>query len=282
MDNIWQQHRSFILKIMAGLGILLVLWIIGSSVHDLSLSDRVRANKAKRSTLKRKEIPSKSAIADYEEAAEKLETRVRFLATRAGETRKGEELRRGLIGEILRKIELFTPENVDRYVQDARTQPKACVTELAGKASEYLSGKASLVNVVLERELDTVVQDMEDADIDRYLLCLRLIVDVIEIAIDERVFEVKSVSIAPPPGGRFEGEALFVREYPVNIEIRGGADAVLNFVERLNDPDRFVPVTEVRRIGADRSSKDKSLVVADLELAALKIDPGAEHVESAQ
>jgi hypothetical protein len=240
----------------------------------------VQTNKIKRAQLKRKEVPSKSTIADYREAVEKLEARVRFLAGRAGETRQGEDLRRGLISEILEKIELLTPENVDRYLQDARTQPKVCVVGLAGKANDHLAGKASLVNVVISRELSSVVQDMEDAELDRYLLCLRKIVDIVELAIEEGVFEVKNVSIGSPPGGKFEGERVFVREYPINVEIRGDAKAVLNFVERLNDPERFLPVTEVRKIAADRHSRDKSVVVADFEVAALLIDPGAESLGS--
>ena len=37
MDNIWQQHKTFILKILGGLGVCLICWIIGASLSDKSL-----------------------------------------------------------------------------------------------------------------------------------------------------------------------------------------------------------------------------------------------------
>ncbi|MHC4472583.1 MAG: hypothetical protein ACYS99_16660 [Planctomycetota bacterium] len=264
---------------MAGLGVFLVLLIVHCSMQDKSQGDWEDDNDGKRARISMKRVPTQETIDAHELAVEQIEGRVRFLAGKVGETRKGEDLRRGIINELLERIGMSSAATVDRYLQDARTAPKACVVGLAGKANEYLNNRASLVNVVLERELGSVVEDMEDAELDRYLICLNLIVQVLELAIDEQVYEVKTVSIGQPPGGRFEGEDVFVREYPVNIEIRGPADAVLEFIEKLNDPDRFVPVTELRQIRPDRNTQNKGIVVADLELAALKVDPDAEHVE---
>ena len=75
--------------------------------------------------------------------------------------------------EILTKIDLATPQNIEGYLNDARSSPKVCVVGLAGKASEYLAAKASLVNVVISRELPSVVGEMEETEIDRYLLELQ-------------------------------------------------------------------------------------------------------------
>jgi len=279
MDNLWEQHRTFILKVMAGAGVFLVLLVVHCSMQDKSQSDWETENAKKWSAISSKKVPSQTVIAEHQAALEKVEGRMRFLAVRVGETRKGEELRRGIISEILAGVGNSSPKRIDRYLHDARTAQKACIVDLASEVNEYLNNKASLVNVVLERDLGSVVEDMEDAELDRYLICLKLIMRVLELAIEQEVYEVKNVSIGSPPGGRFEGEAVFVREYPVNLEIRGPADSILEFLEELNDPDRFVPVTELRQVRPDRATRGKGIVIADMELAALKIDPDAEQVE---
>jgi hypothetical protein len=279
MDNLWEQHRTFILKAMAGAGVFLVLLIVHCSMQDKSQSDWETENAKKWTAISNKKVPSQTVIAEHQAACEQIESRMRFLAGKVGETRKGDELRRGIISEILTTVGTSSPKRIDRYLQDARTAQKACIVALAGEVNEYLNNKASLVNVVIERELGSVVEDMEDVELDRYLICLKLIMHVLELAIDEEVYEVKTVSIGSPPGGRFEGEAVFVREYPVNLELRGPADSILEFLERLNDPDRFIPVTELRQVRPDRATRGKGIVVADLELAALKIDTDAEQVE---
>jgi hypothetical protein len=207
---------------------------------------------------------------------ERLQERIHFLAGLAGETRKGDELRRGLITEILDRIGKNDPQTLNRYIQQSRSSPVSCLVGLAGDANDYLNGKASLVNVLIDEDLGSIVEGMEAAEIDRYLICLNLLVKVIETAIIEEVYEVKSVSLGAPPGGKFEGEDVFIREYPVNVEIRGPSGSILNFIERLNDPDQFIPVAELRQLRSDKAPRDQDLLLADFELSALRIDPDAE------
>jgi hypothetical protein len=279
MDNIWQQHKDFILKILGGLGVLLVFWIIWSSLTSESVADVKELNEGKAERLAARPVPDRSTIAAFQSAVEKLKVRVQNMAARVGEVRKGEDLRIGLIHDILNEIGKGDDESRRVFDGLARSSPKACLSRLKGAAVEYLVGRAGLSNVLLDEGLGLERLTIQDAEVDRYLIALDLIIKVVEIGIEEEVYEIKNISIGTPPGGRFEGTEVFLREYPVNMKVRGPSANVLRFIERLSDPERFIPVDQLRSFAPERSEREQGVVVADLDLMALAIDPDSPIAE---
>jgi Tfp pilus assembly protein PilO len=274
MDSLWQQHRTFILKLLGGLAVVLVCWIVGASMAEKSLSEEVSDNASLRRSLGAMQVPADEDIRAYQDAVDRLTGRLDFLAARIGETRKGDELRRGLIEEILASVNADTPANLSRYLDLSRTAPVACVVGLRGVARDQLAARAGLENVILPDEVIRIAE-MEMSQVDRYLLTIKLVVEVVKIAIDVGLAEIKQIKWSAPSGGRFGGEDLFVREYPVSIELRGAADAMLSFIERVTGPDDFIAIREMSKCGTPRSERDQSMVTAEFEFMAIRIDPDA-------
>ncbi len=274
MDSLWQQHRTFILKILGGLLVVLVCWIVGASMSEKTLSEQVSANESIRYTLRRQEVPDPADIEAYQNAVDRMTARLDFLANRIGETRQGDELRQGLIKEILALVEADTPENVKRYLELSRSAPVPCVVGLRGVARDRLVSRGGLENMILPDEVIRL-QEMDPSQADRYLLTMKLIVKVVIIAIEEGLTEVKSIKWSTPTKGRFGGDDLFVREYPVNIELRGPADAMLSFIHRVTSPEEFIAIKQLSNFGTERSERDKSVVTAEFDFMALRVDPEA-------
>jgi hypothetical protein len=276
MDSFWQQHRTFILKILGGLLVVIVCWIIGSSLTERSLADLERDVATQRSEVKRLEVPSPDSISGYAKALASLDTRIRETAARVGETRKGDELPAQVFRDILQMIGKDTEPIREAYRRLAAQDPMSCVTKLVGESREYLEDRAGPANVQIDGDLGFARPDFEAAEAPRYLMALRLIVRVVNAAIEERVLEVKSIGIGSPPLGKFEGGDVFLREYPVSMTIRGTSASVLALLGRLNDPAAFVPVKALRRLVPDKSERNKDIVIADLDVLALHIDPESE------
>ncbi|MEN8150660.1 MAG: hypothetical protein ABFS86_12630 [Planctomycetota bacterium] len=276
MDSIWQQHKSFILKILAGLGVCLVCWIIGASLSDANLSDLEKGNRSSRRRIKTTEVPDSATTGAVREAATKLENRIVFTAQRIGETREGEDLRRGIIEGLLRRYGMESDADRDRYLNMARQSPVACVIDLAGKARDYLITMAGRNSVLLTEDVGYDKLSMEAGQFDRYLITLDSIVTIAETAIRCGVREVRSISIGTPPGGRFEGEDVFIREYPVTVQLRGPSKSLIQFIESLNDPDRLLVLTDLDYIRRDKSNRDPDMLIGNMVISALRIDPKAE------
>ncbi len=274
MDSLWQQHRAFILKIGGGLLVVLVCWIVGASMTEQTLSEQVSRNTSLRRGLNAMRVPARGDIAEYQDAVDRLNGRLDFLANRIGETRKGDELRRGLIEEILASVNADSTDNITRFLDLSRSAPVACVVGLRGIARDQLSSRAGLENVILPDEVLRIT-DMPESQADRYLLTMKLVIEVVKLAIDEGLAEVKAIRWSTPSGAGFGGEDQFVREYPVSIELRGAADAMLSFIERVAGPDDFIAIRSMGKCGTQRSERDKSMVTAEFEFMALRIDTDA-------
>jgi Tfp pilus assembly protein PilO len=275
MDSLWQQHRTFILKVLGGLLVVLVCWIIGSSMTEGNLSKMADDNASMRSGLSRKKVPSSADTTAFQNAVDRLETRVEFLADQIGETRKGDDLRRGLIEEILASVQADTPENITRFLGLSRTSPVACVVGLRGIAKDELMTLAGLQNVILPDEVLRIVE-MDASQADRYLMTIKLVVEVVKIAIEEGLIEVKSIKWEGTAASRFAGEDLFVREYPVTIELRGPSVAMLNFLAKVTSAEHFLPIRKIGKLGHDRSERDPEVMTAEIEFMSLRVDPQAE------
>lgn len=276
MDSIWQQHRTFILKILGGLGVCLLIYIVWSSVSGPGVERITAGSKLAARDIGQIDVPSSEAEDAVAERARILAARIEYTGQRIGETRTGDDLRDSLIREILKRIGRDDEEKVRSVLTTARRTPLGTMTELIDETREHLITKAGYQNVLIDEDLGFATLDLEAAELPRYLLTLRLIIDFCHIAIEERVYEVRQIGISPPPIGRFQGEEAFVREYPLNVQFRGSSESVLRVIARLNRPDAMIPIAGVRRIGRDRSDRNPDTILADMDLLALRVDTQAD------
>lgn len=279
MEHIWQQHRTFILKILAGVFVVLVIWIAGESMTDQSVSSMAQANEGVRRGVSRGEVPADSDTAKIEAAVREMEDQLLFVAQKVGETRKGEELRRAVIARILEQMGENTAENRNLALKATRQGVNVVVPRLVGEALAYLDNQARLAGVIFTDSLGFDKSELEPGELDRYLLTLDLILRVARLAIEEGVTEVKTIGVSTPGGGRFREEEGFIRECPFNFEVRGPSESVLRFLERLNDPEHFIVVKNLTRMERDRGVRDENSITARIEMTGLRIDTDAKGEE---
>ena len=200
--------------------------------------------------------------------------RVHSLAAEFGKVSEASEFRREIIRDILLEVEKNDPAVLAAYSNSARSSPISVVLDLQSDARDYLNRKAGVANVLLPDEIGQVA-GLDASQVDRYLIGLELAIRVVKIAIEEELFEVKSIGINTNAGGGFADEDEFIRVFPVDIDVRGPAESILSFLERLNDPKNFIPVEELRKLAADRNERDPSIQTAELKLLALRFDLGS-------
>lgn len=273
MDNLWQRHRTFILKILAGLGVCLFAWIIGSSLSGGDFDQKVALAANMRREIRQTDAPATESTSDYREAAEVLRNRILPVANAVGETRTDEDLRRGLLKELLEAVGKDPAADFDAYLALSRQSAQACVTRLVGDAATALRKEAARKNVFIDENLGFDKREVTSSDLDRYLLTLKNIVHVVRMGIEEGAYEVREIGILQPPGGRFAGEKTFIREYPYSVEYRAPTGVLLRLLARMNDPQHFVPMSSLRRFQSDRQGRDEDVMVMTVELKALRILP---------
>lgn len=272
MDSFWQQHRTFVLKIAGGLVVVLVCWIIGSSFTDESLDEMAARNDATRMSIARMKVPDPADTAAFKASVDKLEARVQSVAAKVGKVVTAQEFRGEIIRDILELVGKGSPANVAKYSSTARSSPLSVAVQLQSDAREFLNRKAGLANVLLVSDFGSLAS-LDESQVDRYLIGLELAIRIVNLAIEEGLYEVKDLDIDTLAGGRFAEADEFIRDFPVTVVVRGQAAAIVGFFERMNDPADFIPVAELR-VAADKNERDPSVQTARLRVSALRIDLG--------
>ena len=275
MDDIWQRHRKFILWIGAGLGVCLVMLIVFSAGWDRSVPELAAINDDLRKKTREKQVPTPEDTDAVLDAKDRLEARIDYVANKVGVTGGGGDLTEKLVRKILGAIDKENDVTVNRYLDLARRTPKSCIVGLEGDVREHLSNKASLENVVLPESLGFTNMELESTELTRYLITLDLVIHLVDLAIEERLIEVKGILIETPSTGRFKTADAFIADYPVQLAIRGHSLSVLKFVERLNSAERFVPMRQLQKLGRERAERDEDVVTAVMDLMALRIRLGS-------
>ena len=101
MDNIWQRHRTFILWILAGFGVLLVGLIVLSMSHDKDVDDIASASGSIRKTIRDTEVPASDDTDLVRDAKDRLDARVEYVADKVGMTGEGGDLTDSLVRKML-------------------------------------------------------------------------------------------------------------------------------------------------------------------------------------
>lgn len=260
MDSFWQQHRSFILKILAGLLVAIVCWAIGSSLVEKSLGDRKAELDKRDASLASQRAPSDPSLAELGSKVDLMDGRVRGIAQSIGYTARPEDpesrdrFRREVLGRILKGIgyaertRLEFENALKEQIEKARANPIGCVIGLKGEAKDYLLREAARKNIRVDEDLGFGRETLEADEIDRYLVALSVIVHVVNLAIAEEIYDVDSIQIRAPTeveaevieGPIHDPEDVTVvpigARYPVGFTVRAPSAVVLRFLEELNRP----------------------------------------------
>lgn len=282
MDDFWARHKSFVLKILAGLGVCLLAWIVGSSLTEKDMDAYESSIGRLRRQIQETKAPPVAAASAYEQAGDRLSERILFLANRMGDLRTGVDLRNGLVRELLDLAGKRTPQNEADFLRRAEVRPESCLQGLVAFFADSIRSEAARRNVVVDDGLGFDNLQHEAGHLVRYLMSLKTIVTTIRLAMEEGATEIVQIAIAPPPGGRFLAEETFVSQFPVRLELRGPSAVLLRILDRLTDPADFRVLTMVGPMQRHRQDREEDLMTMPIEITALRIQPDASLEEVAR
>ncbi|MEM8884850.1 MAG: hypothetical protein AAGD14_12325 [Planctomycetota bacterium] len=294
--DFWAQHKDFILRVLAGLGVFVVALIARGIVHGDDLQTSRVANKRAVSQIKREKVAPRGTVSELRNAAEDLQSNVSLIANEigfdAGDERKLQrELLRRIFERIIRVREL---DGDSAEVRAERVQNAMAININGAFGALRLLMRDEILDEAAERNVAVPEDGMgfanlvsiEAGDLTKYLLQLELVTRVVTDALgmemttasgrkrQVRVAAIEEVRIdsdqttaSPIPGANPQ----YLREYKVRIRVRGGEAAIVELFNRLESES---PRVAIRGLKAERRPRD--MIDLELELLAIAVDPSVD------
>jgi hypothetical protein len=281
--DFWAQHKDFILKILAGVGVFLVALIARSITYGDELEKEQSRNTRLASEIRSSKIAPRPRIRELEEDAKRLDENARAIAAQIGWNLGDEEaLKRTLLERILRSTR--------RYSREGEESVKRAAEDFRAALREELNGGFGQLRLVVQQELISEasekniriaegvgygnVTEIAQDELLQYLLQLELVSRVVRYAIDARVDSIEEVRITQ--GGARREAAIpganpeFLQEYDVTVIFTGSQAAVWKILDRLEQEPPRVTVGGLR---ASRAKKPEHHLSVELTLRAMASNP---------
>jgi len=298
--DFWAQHKDFILKVLAGLGVFLVALIARGVVFGDDLERAETKGRTYASTVRRAKVVDRSDVNALKRAAEQLQDQTRSLATEIGWDATDERaLQRELLERALERI-IRLRELPDDPKELAKRVQQSLAVNLNGAFGELrLRLREEMLDEAAERGVGAPddglgfaqLVSIESVDLTKYLLQLELVSRVVHDALGmdirrggktmtvamNQIVEVRIDSQDETEPAIPGANPAFLREYVVRFRLRGSEAAVLELMNRLDDP-RYGPRVPIRQVKAER--RDRDLIDLDLRLVAVAVQPKVDFTVS--
>ena len=281
--DFWAQHKDFILKILAGVGVFLVALIARSITYGDELEKEQSRNARLAAEIRSSKIAPMSKIHELEADAKQLEENANAIAGQIGWNLGDEEaLKKTLLERILRSTRRYRregEESVKRAAEDFRT---ALREELNGGFGQLrLVVQQELISEASEKNIKVAegvgygnIIEIAPDELLQYLLQLELVSRVVRYAIDAKVDSIDEVRItqggarreAVIPGANPE----FLEEYDVTVIFTASQEAVWKILDRLEQEPPRVTVGGLR---ASKVKKPEHHLSVELTLRAIASNP---------
>ncbi|MFI5402534.1 MAG: hypothetical protein ACHQ1G_06320 [Planctomycetota bacterium] len=280
--DFWAQHKDFILKILAGVGVFLVALI----ARGITYGNELETEQAKNDKLVREIASTPVApmprIQELEADKERLTESARSLATQVGWNLGDEMLERTLLERILKYTRRYAREGDDgvrRAAEDFRSALRENLNggfgQLRLMVRQQLVEEANERNIKVTEELGvgSVIQ-MEPDELLQYLLQLELVARVVRYAIDARVDSVETIGITTAGSRRAEvipgANPDFIQEYEVKLAFTASQPALRTIVDRL---EQELPRAALAEMRATRVMRPVDHLSVEMTLLATASNP---------
>jgi len=278
--DFWAQHKSFVLKVLAGVVVFCVALIARRITYGDELEKAATTNGQLAAKLRRMSIAPLSQIQALEDSTTELRKHAGTILDQVGWNAADEQ---GLQVELLRRILGYLRSyreadaaGIDRAVEQMR---QAIRDDLNGGFGQLrLRVRDDLVDEASERNITITpgigfenVLEVQASELTKYLLQLELVARLLRSCIDERVDAVVEIRLREPR----EGEAIpganpeYLREAFVDIALRARQDVLTRVLDGL-DRGKRVPMRGLR---IDRLPRPADHVGAELTLVVLAVNP---------
>jgi hypothetical protein len=240
LTNIWQEHRTFILLVMAGLLVFFVGQGVISSVYGIDETKRTVDRHFR--NLQRAEYPSTSQLDEARDLNEAL-------------TEEYEA--------SLKKIN-FVPD--PKYLLSKDEKPDIQYDRLFNEARDTLVEGAKTLNITVDENLGMPeLSPTRPAEIQRALIALDIVTRVVLLAVESQIGVIDTIDMVPETGRRKQS---FMREQRVKFKMQGKASAMAEFLRRFTLQDNFLGIEEAE---FDMADSDGNQIKAAFTVSALTI-----------
>lgn len=255
LNDVWQNHRRFILGVGAGLLVLVVGKVVIGTMWDATGAGS--AASARLAKLNKVETVQKSELS----------------AVLGANTRDGER-----IDELSQRMR-FKPD--PRYVLDKNEKtPDLRFTEIRSQATEALVDVAARGNIRVDETLGLPPFTPAGREaIQRYLLGLNVVQEVVESAILADVRSVDTIEVIDARGKKSKDKRQLAEALTVKFKISGSAAALSELVSLIvRDADQFLSIEDVS-IEVDKK-KASGFATMQLSISALLFETATDETGS--
>lgn len=276
----WQRNKDFAVMVGAAIGLFLVLLIVRGCVYPMDVEKTTSKAKDTVSIAQRDKLPESQVLREINPRISDLEAAIKRDGEIIGETGKGDELTRSLLGSILERIGKGDSPTVDEFVRLARTSPNACFSRLYDDVRGFYADFAMDKDVPIDEALGFPEPRFGEDQITRAFHTLALVTRAVDIAVnDAKVRSIDKISVSfGRPKGRDRMERIVEKDY-VTIVVRTLPDGVYRMLTSLNATgagNRFIPIANFKVGGrgakASAQGRQAETVIAEFTLTAVRID----------
>jgi hypothetical protein len=287
--DFWAQHKDFILKVLAGVGVFLVALIARSITYGDELEQAQARNRSLSGRIRSMQLVKESEIHELQRDADRLLANARALTGQIGWDLSDDRLEQKLLRRIVAYTREFSQKGDDallRAVEDFRSGIQGDLNSGFGRLRHFV--RQELVEEAREKGIRVekglgfdAVTDMAEEERLQYLLQLELVARVARAAIDARVDSFDDVAITT---ARSREPAIpraspaFLQEYAVTVSFSASQEAARAVLNRLEAEAPQVPVSglAVRRV---KRPEDHLSVELTLVAVAANPDPAVAFAE---
>lgn len=273
--DFWAQHKDFILKVLAGVGVFLVALIVRGMTYGDELQKEESTNQQLARKVKMLKIAPLPQIEATEKDTEALEKDAETITEQIGFD-LGKD---GLQMDLLKRMVGYTRRYRDNVDQEAQRHRDALQQDLDGGFGQLrlmlrqeLSEEASEKNIQLPGIGFENVLEVDEGEVLKYLLQLELAARVVRYAIDAPVDAVTDLTITTKQREVAIPDANpdFLQEYAVKVALRGSQASIANILNRLEEE---LPRVPLQKLQITRVTRPADRIDVDLTLLAVAADP---------
>ncbi len=288
--DFWAQHKDFILKILAGVGVFLVALIARSITYGDELENAQAANRSLAAKIRALKVAKESEIQALQADADRLEANARALTGQIGWDLSDDRLEQKLLRRIVGYLREYAQQGDDailRAVEDFRSGIQQDINggfgRLRLRVTQELVDEAKEKGIKVEKDREGIgfgaVTEMAEDELTMYLLQLELVARVARAAIDARVDSFDEVRITTSRGrepvipGANPG---FLQQYEVTIGFSASQEAARAVLNRLEEGAPNVPITG---LSLGRVKRPADHLSVELTLLAIAANPDVQFAE---
>lgn len=240
LTTLWQEHKAFILSVVAGLLVFFVGQTLISSTYGIE-EKRLQRTKIKNALRKRK-TPSTSQLNDARSLNETLKARYQEAVERVN----------------------FVPEG--KYLLSRDEKPDIQYDRVFSEARDLYVEEAKTLNITVDDNLGMPeLSPTRQREIQRSLTALDIVTRVVLLAMEAGVRFVDSIEMVPEAGRR---KKSFIKDQQVKFKMLGSVGALADFLKGFALLENFLAIEEAEFKMAD---KDGASVRAFFRISALTV-----------